>query len=915
MNWRASVRTEFARLGKRVDESVVEEMAEHAATAFEAARADGMDAAGAEAAAHALIQSWCSGTSGPRRVERAPLLESAAAGASPFAGLSLDIRLAFRMMRRQPAFALVSMTLIALAIAAATSIFSVVNGVVFKPLPRVKMDGLMRVFDSGPGNEPVTALTNSTYHAWRDSPSTIEGLAAWNDWPVAFEGPSGLEVIRGASITASLFPLIGVAPAFGVNFSEAQELSDDVIILSHGFWKERLGGASDVLGKQLTLGGLQRTIIGVMPRGFQFPDREARVWVAMRPPNVIQSKTRIKGGISIAMTFSRHNGLARLKPGVTPEQAASEAAQRVGAAFPRHRRDDRPFANGLTAKFILTPMLDWMIKDVKPVLWILTAAVVLLFVAAVGNVANMQLSRAAARRQDVAIRVAMGAGGGRLVRQLLVESSMLAAVGAAVGVAITAAVLRVLPALMPEDFPRLDDIAIDARVLAVAVGLTVVIALVMCVMSARLARRVRLTSALAEDGAAPAGHSLRSPGARARAMIITGQVAIAALLLVGAGLLSQSLWKLIDIDRGYQPANLLTGRLAHFSRGLPANARPQFYADVLAQLQAVPGVTHAALSDELPLTTTGDRRIPGRNPAGADQPMEGEAHIVSTDYFEAMGMRVVRGRGFSAADARSSELVILVNEAFAKRYLPAEPLGARVALELLGADRPCEPTKAVRSACTTPWLVVGIVDDVRGSGAGAEVLPEVFVARSQIKAAMPSTQYVVARTKGDPAALAATLRTIVKGASAMAVLDDVMTMETRLMRSLARPRLYAVLLGGFATFALLIAVIGLFGGLSYGVAQRTREFGIRSALGATPRDILALVMKQGTVMIVSGLALGFGVAAATVRYLAQFLFGVTPLDPATFALVGVALTAVALIACAVPARDAARLDAIDALRR
>jgi predicted lysophospholipase L1 biosynthesis ABC-type transport system permease subunit len=229
--------------------------------------------------------------------------------------------------------------------------------------------------------------------------------------------------------------------------------------------------------------------------------------------------------------------------------------------------------------------------------------------------------------------------------------------------------------------------------------------------------------------------------------------------------------------------------------------------------------------------------------------------------------------------------------------------------------RPCEPTKEVRSACTSPWTVVGVVADVRRSGAGAEVLPEIFAARSQILAGMPATQYLVARTTADPAALAASLRATVTAASSMAVVEDVMTMETRLMRSLARPRLYAALLGGFATFALLIAVIGLFGGLSYGVAQRTREFGIRTALGATPRDIMALVMKQGAVMTVSGLILGFGAAAATVRYLGGFLFGISPLDPLTFLFVGVTLSVVALIACAIPARHAARLDAIDALRR
>jgi putative ABC transport system permease protein len=911
MNWPTRIRGEFARRAAPIDESVVEEMAQHAEAAFVAARADGMSAPEAETAIDGLIRSWCSATSGPRRIERAPLLESAPAGRSPFAGLGLDFRLAARGIRHQPGFAIVSIALIALAIAAATSIFSVVNSVVLRPMPSVDMNGLVRVFDTGHGGEPATALTNSLYHAWRESPTTIDGIAAWDHAALADESPSGLELVRGAKVTASLFPLIGVAPGIGRHFRADQEVTDDAIILSHGFWKERFGGAPDVLGRRLTLGGRPRTVIGVMPREFAFPDREARVWVAMRPPNLIQRVSSERGQMSVTMQLTRHNGLARLRPGATPAQAAAEAVARDLASMPRFGpQREAPIDHG--RRVVLVPMLDWMVKDVKPALWILSAAVGLLFAAAVGNVANMQLARAASRRQDAAIKTAIGAGGARLVRQLLVESGVIALAGAALGVAVTAALLRMLPALMPQDFPRLDDIAIDGRVLAVAVGLTAVIALAMSLLPARLARRVTLTSALADDGTAPVG--LQAPGTRARTLIITGQVAVAALLLVGAGLLCQSLRNLIDVDRGYQPANLLTARLAHVSRGLPATARPQFYADVLARLQAMPGVTHAAVGNDLPLTPKGDRRIQGRNPAAADQPMEGDVHIVSADYVAAMGMRMVRGRGFQATDVAASGLVILVNETFAKRYLRGESLGARVSLDL-DSDRPCEPTKEERSACTQPWQIVGVVGDVRGSGAGAEVLPAVFAPRSQMLSPIPSTQYVVARTAGDPAALAAELRGIVRAASSRAVVEDVMTMETRLMLSLARPRLYALLLGGFATFALLIAVIGLFGGLSYGVAQRTREFGIRTALGATPRDLVALVLKQGTFITVAGLALGFGGATASVRYLAQFLFGVTPFDIATFVVAGVTLAGVGALACAVPARRAARLDAVEALKR
>ena len=911
MNWAAQVRSECARLAKHIDDSVVEEMAQHAAAAYEAARADGTSAADAEAASIALIQSWCGDTSGPRRIVRDPLLRSASAGASPFAGLWLDIRLAVRLMFRQPGFTLLSITLIALAIAATTSLFSVVNDVILRPLPRVKMEGLVRVIEVSSQTEGrSSSLTNAAYYAWRDNATTVEGLAVWNEWSLVYEGPSGFELIRGARITANLFPLIGVSPAIGVHFTEEQEITDDAAMLSYGFWQERLGGSLNVLGTRLTLGGQPRTIVGVMPRGFHFPDREARIWLAARPPSVIESVKTIRGGKSVSMRFSQHNGLARLKPGVTPEQAAAEATARAGAASPRHFNPNRPFGRGIKRNIGVTPMLEWMIKDVKPALWILSAAVVLLFAAAIGNVANMQLSRATTRRREVAIRSAIGAGGGRLVRQLLVETTIIAAIGAIAGVGIAAAVLRALPALMPEDFLRLDGITIDRRVLGVAVGLTVAISLIMCLMPARLSRRVKLANVLAEDGAAPVGHSLRSPAARSRALIITGQVAIAALLLVGAGLLGQSLVKLIAVDRGYEAANLLTARLAHLSQGLPPSAKPQFYDDVLARLQATPGVTHAALSNDLPLTSTGGSTSIGRLPADLSETVTGRIHVVSTDYFAAMGIRLVRGRGFTRDDVRTSPPVVVVNETFARLYLAGEPLGAVVPFDL-DADRPCSSPQGM---CTNPWLVVGVVGDVRQSDAEAGFQPEVFAVRSQMISPMPATQYVAVRTAGDPAALAHDLRAIVKEASANGAIDEIMTMETRLMTSLARPRLYAMLLGGFAVFALLIAVIGLFGGLSYGVAQRTREFGVRTALGATPRDIMVLVLKQGTIITIAGLAIGFGLAAATVQYLSQYLFGVAPLDPTTFAAAGTLLAALALAACAIPARRAARIDAIDALR-
>jgi len=824
------------------------------------------------------------------------------------AGLGLDVRLALRLLRKEPGFALLSIAMIALAIASATSLFSVVNGVLLEPLPRVRMEGLVRVFEVRTPERDEPAFSNVTYYAWVDRPETIVGIGVWNDWSMSFEGPSGLEVLHGAKINASLFPIIGVRPTLGLNFTEAQEVTDEAVILSHGFWQKRFGEDPSVIGKRMTIGGRVRTIIGVMPRGFAFPDRETRVWLAQRPPVVVT----YEGKHSTSLTIASHNALARLKPGVTLEQAGGEAAARVkGVAAFKHALKSVYGEEG-TPKIVMTPMLDWIVKDVKPALWILSAAVMLLFAAAIGNVANMQLARVTAREREVAIRAAIGAGGGRLLRQLLVETSLVTALGAAIGLGITVGLLRVLPRLMPEDFPRLDDIAVDGRVLAMAAGLTVLVSLVIGLLPARMARRVKLTTALAEDSA-PVGHSLRSPAARSRAVVITAQVAIAALLLVGAGLLSKSLLILINIDRGYEPSNLLTARVGDFSREVPASARPVFYREVLDRLIATPGVTHAALSTGIPLTPK-EMSAHGHPTASPALGIKGELSIVSSDYFATMGMRFVRGRGFTSDDLPTSELVVLVNETFARRYLPGDSLDARVSLDF-NHGRPCEPTRAERSACTSSWRVIGILKDVRRSGFDASVQPEVFVPRAQVLAALPATQYVTVRTSGNPAHLGARLREIVKTVSANGVVDQLMTMESRLMTSLARPRLFAALLGGFATFSLLIAVIGLFGSLSYAVALRSREIGVRTALGATPRDIVRMVMAQGSIITVCGLVTGLGAAAATVRYLSAFLSGVEPLDVLTFAVVGSGVFVVASVACAIPARRAASIDALEALRR
>lgn len=904
MKWTTHVRSEFARLGKQVDESVVEEMAQHAAAVFAEARADGQSLDDADAQVRELVVSWCAATTGPHRIERAPLVESAPAGSSIFAGLLLDFRQARRLLRRQPGVACVSILMIALAIGITSTLFSLVNGVLLKPLPWKTADRLVRVHEERFGmsarDSLADKLTNVTYHAWSENAQTVDGVAGWTDGELMLAGDAGLERVRSAAVTPTLFPLLGELPLLGANFTAEDARANNAVILSYGFWRERFSGAREVLGKQISLGGRLRTIVAVMPRGFEFPTREARVWTPQEVPPAYEP------GSNGRRVF-QFNGLARLKPGATAEQAAAEGAARLRAVPVPDLEGMLPSLFGTKGPYTVAAigMRDWVVKDVKPALWILLAAGALLFAAAIGTVVSLQLAQATARRREVAIRSAIGAGTGRLARQLFVETTLMTSIGGTLGLALTAVLLRVLPALLPSDFPRAQHVDVDARVLALAAGLTLAVSLAIGLLPARMARRVTLTNALTEDGSAPIGQSLRSPAARSRALIITAQIAIAAVLLVGAALLSKSFARLFDADRGYSPGNLLTARIGFLSAGLPAGARATVYRDVLERVAAIRGVTHVGLTDRLPVGTADWSTRVILNPKDEKRPdseVDTVYRIVSEHYFASMGIRVMSGRGFTSQDTVSSEPVVVVNQTFARQYLAGDPLGKTIGPDLEQYRRGARW-----------WRVVGVVADVKNDSLTQPVKPELYATTGQTTNFVG--QFLTVRTEGDPTTLATDLRAIVRSASRNAAIDQVITMEGRLMATLARPRLYAVLIGGFSTFAVLIAAIGLFGGLSYGVTQRRREIGIRTALGATPRNIVGMVVGQGAVMTVSGLAIGFLVAGWTGRYLSSFLFGVTPEDPATFVAVGVALTAIAGVACAIPARRAATLDPIDALRR
>jgi predicted permease len=669
-----------------------------------------------------------------------------------------------------------------------------------------------------------------------------------------------------------------------------------VALLSYGLWQEQFGGHSDAVGGELRLDDQPYTIVGVMPREFAFPDREARLWTAWVVPGV--------GGPQGVLTGVIFSAMARLRQGVTPAQASAEAAGRARGAPDAGQVALALFGAKAPIDVAVSPARDALTADVKPAIVVLLVAVVLLLATATANVASLQLARAATRRHELAIRAAIGAGASRLARQLLVESVMLGLAGGAAGLTLAAALHRLLPAVLPADFPRLDDVAMDWRVLVFAVAVSLATSVVCGLTPALGARRVDLAASLG-DGGTQSRSSAGRQTARTRTFIMAGQVAVACLLLVGASLLGRSFIALINADRGYDPANLLTARLS-LPAGYSMERRIQVLEGLVGRLRGVAGVREAAYGNALPLLTTGGfRAFKMRPPSDPSTQVDVNTiqRVVSPSYFGALGLRVTSGRPLTDGDTMSAPQAIVVSRSFAAKYLGAAPVGTVV------------PNLGMCRGDGDKWQVVGVVDDMRQGAITEPPQPELFLPFRQIGCTNAvSDLIVVVRTAGDPSPYAAIVRDLLREQAPTLALDSVMSMDDRVMTSLARPRSYALLLGGFALFALAIAGVGLFGVLSYSVAQRTREIGVRTALGAQTYDIVRMVFGQGLAIAGAGVALGLLMSAAAVRALSAFLYGVGAYDAASFVVVPVVLAAVAVVACLVPARRAARVDPLQALR-
>lgn len=894
----------FARTHAHVDHDVLEELAQHAEATFDALQREGFSDDEALAKIDQLIDGWCADPAALNRVVKRRVAPTPEAAPTWFAGAWADALYGMRLLRLRPGYAAVTILTIALGVGAVTMLFSVVNGVLLRPLPWATGAGLVRVSEMRGGREgrvPGTIM-NGTYLAWSDAPQTIEGLGGWTDGALTLTGAGDASRMPVTNVTPNLFNLLDARPIRGRLFGPSEGQGDwKYVILSGRLWEQRFGSREDLIGKTIVLDGSPCTVVGIMPPDFQFPTSATQMWLPMTVAPVDGPNGLKRGQIFRA--------IARLKPGVSAQQAAAEATARATAA-----PDAGPVALALFAaktpiQVTVTDVNEAATAELRPALVVLLLAAVLLFATAVANVANMQLARALSRQRELTIRAALGAGTNRLSRQLLIENGIVGLLGAALGLLLTVAIHRVLPSVLPAGFPRVDAIVIDGRVLMVAAMLAAAAGVVAGALPLFHFRRLDVAHMLADATHGSAGLG-RSRAAAVRLVIVSSQVAVTAVLVIGATLLTRSFLARVHADRGYDPANVLTASVP-FPTGYSFEQRQQARDRILERLKAHPGITHAAFSTGVPLMSAGGfSAFTFVSPLRDGVTIEAESirRIVTPEYFDALSMRLRAGRVLTASDTVGSPTAVVVNRSFVRRYLDDVAAERAVGLSL--------GTKAVSGVNYDGGAtIVGVVDDLVQDAVEGPAQPEMFVAAAQLSSpVIGNNPIVIARTVGDPVAYVEALRTAVREEDASIALDGVMTMEQRVGESVSRPRTYALLLGGFALCALVIAAAGLFGVLSQSVTQRSRELAVRSALGASRMAVVGVALKQMSVAMIAGVAIGLAASAGLSNNLASFVYGVSTRDWISFGIAPIVLILAGAIACIVPARRVVNANPVDVLR-
>ena len=806
--------------------------------------------------------------------------------------VAADVRYALRTLRKHPGFTAVVLLTLALGIGANAAIFSVVNGVILRPLPYRDANRLMVIWGDlhRPGvNEIPTSA--GEYVDYRDRSHAFEQVAAYDTLGFNLTDNGDPERVEGAVVTASLFPLLGVPAQIGRTFlrEEEQPGRGDVVMLSHAIWTRRFSANPAIVGQSVLLDGKPAQVVGVMPAAFHFPDRGVGMWKPMVfDADAVSDNNRGSHGYTV---------LARLKSGFTREQAHADLAGVTATFKAEHPQNYR---NGFSVT--LRPLQDEIVGDTGRPLLILLGAVALVLLIACANVANLLLARAASRRKEIAVRTALGASRGRLVRQMLTESVLVSVIGGAIGLALAAWSVDLLIAFAPDSIPRLQEVGVDRRVILFTAVAALATGLLFGLAPALRASRSSPNDALKEGGRSSDGGTHGGAGR----LLVVSEVALSLILLIAAGLLTHSFARLQDVAPGFDSGDLLTLRLSlPQSRYSTFQKGEAFFDELFANLRRNPDVRAASAVDALPFSGSGGSRtfhIEGREEKRPEDQTEEQLRLVADGYFAAMKIPILKGREFTERDSLGHPRVAVVNEALARKHWPdASPIGKRVSFS---RDDP-------------QWYeIVGVAGNIKHRGLDARDRPELYVPYRQPLFAGWTVRpmYVVVRTTTAPAGAVAAVRREVARVDRDQPISDVRTMDERIDHSLSSRRFSLVLLAAFASLALTLAAIGIYGIVAYSVTERTREIGVRLALGAQRRDVLGMVIGQGMTMIGTGTVIGVAAALLLTRLMSSLLFGISAADPITFLAIPILLVAVAFVACYVPARRATRVDPLQALR-
>jgi putative ABC transport system permease protein len=800
-----------------------------------------------------------------------------------FTSFLRDLRYALRTLGRNPGFACVSVFALALGIGANSAIFTVVNSVLLQPLRFHKPEQLVVVRERNlKAGFPQFSLSPGNYVGYRDQNHTFSGIAAFGGQGFNLAGGGEPERLVGTRVTVDFFDVLGRSPAMGRTFTaqETQLGLNRVIILSHGLWQRRFAGSREVLGQTMKLNDEIYTVIGVMPPDFQFPER-AVLWT---PLALNLENWQQRGGHYLG-------GIGRLKAGAT--LASAQADLNAIAA-----RAEKQFPDSNSGwDTTIGSLQEAAVGKIRPALLTLTAAVGFVLLIACVNLANLLLSRSAARRREMGVRSSLGAGRGRLIRQLLTESVLLAGLGAAAGVALAWAATRMLVTLSPNILPRAAEIAVDGRALGFTAAVAVLTGILFGLAPAVHMAKTDLMAALRDGGR---GNAIGFRRNRLRSALVVGEVALALVLLSGAGLLMRSFYRLQSMDPGFDSHDMLT-----FRTNLPPakyksdESQAAFYQRALGRIRTMPGVTAAGAAQIFPLA--GDDYILsfvqlGKPPVPVGNQPSAAYYAATPGYFRALRIPITRGRDFTEHDNAAAPPVAIVSESMARQFYANEnPLGQKI--QMGNGSKPSE--------------IVGVAGDVRDQELESKGRPAVYQAAAQVPF---NAMYFGIRTAADPAALIASVRTAMRELDAELPLDGMGTVDALVATSLSQRRFAMLLMAIFAALALVLAMVGIYGVISYSVTQATQEIGIRMALGARRGDVLGMVFGYAGVLIAAGLAIGAGAALGTGRFLASQLFEVKPADPGTYAAVAGVLLATGLLACAIPALRAMRVDPLVALR-